>query len=163
MSTSFWKSKTEEISGLFDKAAKAEEPLTEEDKQQQFIEACQLGNIEKVNDYLEKRLQTYDQLPISYALYIASKHGQISIVDRLLHDEREDLCINGILLYTIAENYVEIVDLLLKDPRIDPSAFNNQAIRLAKSRGMIEMVNCLLQDPRTRIFSNKKAKKKRST
>jgi hypothetical protein len=172
MSTSFWKSQADEISRMFDKAsAQAEEIIKkfkaseaseaseaeeEEAEEQKFIRYCQLGNLERVNEYLENRHQTFDQLSISYALYIASINGEISIVDRLLQENtpnKEEFTYNEILLYTIAENYVEIVDLLLKDRRVDPSANNNFAICMAKSKGLTEMVQCLLQDPRTRIFT----------
>ena len=44
--------------------------------------------------------------------------------------------------------YVEIVKLLLQDPRVDPSDENNLAIRLASFYGYIEVVKLLSQDPR---------------
>ena len=163
----------EEIIKIF-KASEASETSKaeeEEDEQQKFIRYCQLGNLEKVNEYLETSLHY-----ISYALYVASTNGQISIVDRLLQSncvdppDKEIFTYNDILIYTISKNYVEIVDLLLKDPRVDPSVNNNQAIRIAKSNDQIEIVDLLIKDPRvdpssinkqqTRIFSNKKKLKK---
>jgi ankyrin repeat protein len=44
--------------------------------------------------------------------------------------------------------HVEVVKLLLNDPRVDPSAENNYAIRLASENGHVEAVKLLLNDPR---------------
>ena len=45
-------------------------------------------------------------------------------------------------------NQVEVVKLLLQDPRVDPSYQNNYAIILASENGHVEVVKLLLQDPR---------------
>jgi ankyrin repeat protein len=44
--------------------------------------------------------------------------------------------------------YVEVVKLLLNEPRVDPSADDNCAIRLASKNGHFEVVKLLLNDPR---------------
>jgi hypothetical protein len=44
--------------------------------------------------------------------------------------------------------HVEVVKLLLNDPRVDPSAYNNDAIRWASKYGHVEVVKLLLNDPR---------------
>ncbi len=41
-----------------------------------------------------------------------------------------------------------MVELLLKDPRVDPSSNNNYAIRKASKNGCVKMVGLLLQDSR---------------
>lgn len=46
------------------------------------------------------------------------------------------------------QGYVKIVKLLLKDPRVDPSDSDNNAICDAGYLGWTEMVRLLLQDPR---------------
>jgi ankyrin repeat protein len=43
---------------------------------------------------------------------------------------------------------VEVVKLLLNDPRVDPSAHDNYAIRWASRNGHVEVVKLLLNDPR---------------
>ena len=44
--------------------------------------------------------------------------------------------------------HTEIVSLLLADPRVDPSADDNFAVRWASRYGRIEVVSLLLADPR---------------
>jgi ankyrin repeat protein len=43
---------------------------------------------------------------------------------------------------------LEVVTLLLQDPRVDPSARNSDAIQWASYNGHLEIVTLLLQDPR---------------
>jgi hypothetical protein len=43
--------------------------------------------------------------------------------------------------------------LLLSDPRVDPSAKSNSAIREASQEGHFEIVKLLLSDPRVDPFS----------
>ena len=45
-------------------------------------------------------------------------------------------------------SYIEVVKLLLNDPLVDPSAYNNHAIRWASENGYTEIVKLLLNDPR---------------
>jgi hypothetical protein len=52
---------------------------------------------------------------------------------------------------------VELVDLLLQDPRVDPSADNNWAIRFASNNGHLSIVDRLLQDPRVDPSANDNA------
>jgi hypothetical protein len=47
------------------------------------------------------------------------------------------------LLTAIKLNHVEVVRLLLADPRTDPSAWNNYAIRLASENKHKEVVELL--------------------
>jgi hypothetical protein len=44
--------------------------------------------------------------------------------------------------------HVEVVKLLLGDPRVDPSADDNYAIRFASGKGHVDVVKLLLSDPR---------------
>ena len=46
--------------------------------------------------------------------------------------------------------HIEIVRLLLKDGRVDPSDLNNWAIREASIYGHTDIVKLLLDDPRVR-------------
>jgi ankyrin repeat protein len=56
--------------------------------------------------------------------------------------------------------YVNVVWSLLEDPRVDPTARNNEAIRMASENGHIEVVELLLEnnrvDPTTAIFNASK-------
>ncbi len=45
-------------------------------------------------------------------------------------------------------DHVEVVKLLLNDPRVDPSTDDNAAIRFASNYGRVEVVKLLVNDPR---------------
>ena len=46
------------------------------------------------------------------------------------------------------EGHLAVVDRLLQDPRVDPSDFNNDAVRLASEHGHHAVVERLKQDSR---------------
>ena len=48
----------------------------------------------------------------------------------------------------------EVVELLLENPRVDPSAEDNYAIRKASQAGEVEVVKLLLKDPRVDPSAN---------
>ena len=43
---------------------------------------------------------------------------------------------------------IKMVELLLQDPRVEPSVRNNEAILLATCYGHVKMIELLFQDPR---------------
>jgi hypothetical protein len=47
--------------------------------------------------------------------------------------------------------HLAVVELLLQEPRVDPSASDNKAIKTANHRGFQAVVARLLQDPRCSI------------
>ncbi len=49
----------------------------------------------------------------------------------------------------LSNGRTEVVKLLLADPRVDPSAKDNEAIQLASEYGYAESVKLLLADPRS--------------
>ena len=51
------------------------------------------------------------------------------------------------------DGHLEVVKLLLKDPRVDPSAQDNCAIRWASDDEHLEVVELLLKDPRVQVKS----------
>jgi len=55
---------------------------------------------------------------------------------------------NYAIRYASHMGYIEIVKLLLSDPRVNPSTFNNEAIRWASINGHNEVIKLLLSDPR---------------
>jgi hypothetical protein len=58
-------------------------------------------------------------------------------------------------LYTAIRNdNLELVERLLKDSCVDPSADNNYAIRLASEKGHLAVVDRLLQDSRVNPSDN---------
>ena len=52
------------------------------------------------------------------------------------------------LIWSIQHNKIECLKLLIQDPRVDPSANDNFAIRNASAHGHTECVKLLLQDSR---------------
>jgi ankyrin repeat protein len=87
---------------------------------------------------------TFDQLRD------AAKSGHLSIVERLLQDEKVDPSAdnNDAITWASVLGHLAVVERLLQDPRVDPSAQNNGAIQLASINGHLAVVNLLLEDPR---------------
>ena len=56
--------------------------------------------------------------------------------------------------------HLEVVKVLLADPRVDPSVWNNYAIRLASENGHLEVVKELLKNKRVREKLSPKLKEK---
>jgi ankyrin repeat protein len=51
-------------------------------------------------------------------------------------------------IHAISRTNIEIINRLLEENRVDPSADNNKAIRIASQKGHLDIVNRLLEDPR---------------
>ena len=64
------------------------------------------------------------------------------VINPLLHRQENPL------IWAVENNKLECVSSLLKDPRVDPSEKDNQAIRYASLYGHTEIVRLLLQHPR---------------
>jgi len=58
------------------------------------------------------------------------------------------------LRHAVDNGYTEVIDLLLTDSSIDPSAYSNYSIMEASVRGYIEIVKLLLADPRVNPSMN---------
>ena len=82
-------------------------------------------------------------------IYNACRDGNIAVVKRLLF-LLADPSANGNWAIQLASKHghLEIVKLLLDDPRVDPSTSDNLAIRCASHNGHTEVVKLLLEDPR---------------
>jgi len=52
------------------------------------------------------------------------------------------------LINAIKNDYLEVVELLLKDDRVDPTTDDNYTIRLASRNGHVEVVELLLETPK---------------
>ena len=55
---------------------------------------------------------------------------------------------NRDLIKAAQNGHLDIVERLLKDPRVDPADYDNDAIRWAAENGHIDVVERLLKDPR---------------
>src|SRR5690349_20633392 len=51
-------------------------------------------------------------------------------------------------LYADEQRFTEITIDLLKNPKVDPSDCNNDAIKYASARGYLDIVKILMRDPR---------------
>ena len=128
MSTIFWKSLTGEISQLFEEQKIQEIQETEESDNEEsdnLYRACGTGNVEMVNRCIENGID-----PSSYnnaAIRIACEGGYIDMSE---------------------EDYIDVINRLLQDKRVDPSAESNSAIKNAIKYGKISVVDLLLQDKR---------------
>ncbi len=80
------------------------------------------------------------------ALRHATTNNNICVVELLLNDKRiEPVVWNFDLMHIVCvEGYVDIFKLLLSNNKIEPG----HCIRYAAYGGFLEIVNCLLQDPR---------------
>ena len=88
-----------------------------------------------------------------YFFTAVCKRGCTEIVRLLLADPRSDFffesSVSGYGLGFAAESgHLVIVELLLRDSRANPGAFNNFAVRVAADCGHLEVIRALLQDPR---------------
>lgn len=83
------------------------------------------------------------------ALRHATTNNNIRVVELLLKDKRIEP--GHCIRYAAYGGFLEIVNCLLQDPRVDPSADNNIAIRYATERNHIEIVKLLLEDSRVGV------------
>jgi len=73
-------------------------------------------------------------------------NNQIELVSMLL-EKGVDPSIGNALHIATTNNYIELVKILLSDPRVDPSVYNNLNIRQSASYGHAEIVEMLLKHP----------------
>jgi ankyrin repeat protein len=75
-------------------------------------------------------------------------HGHTEVVRELLRRVDPSVHENLALLWASFNGHVEVVQLLLQDPRVNPAAQKNAPIRHASYHGYAEVVRVLLKDPR---------------
>lgn len=105
-------------------------------------------------DIIEPLIQNQQIGPqlINQALIDVSDAGRVDIVDALLQDKRIDP--NAVVDKTTAlgrasmHEWEPIIERLLLDPRVNPSANENEAFELASINGRLNIVNRLLQNPK---------------
>ena len=111
-----------------------------------FVVACRLGN-HKLLDYI---LRVHDN-----KLQISEITAGIKLTcDPYIKKRLESLTnlqcseCSETIQEASKNGHIQVVERLLQDPRVDPSAGNNYAIRMASHRDHIHVVERLLQDPR---------------
>ena len=120
-----------------------------------FLDACCIGDVKTVSMLIWQA----DPSELEGLVGFASANGHTEMVRFLLNSSRiKTSHINALVDPSENDNwairiasqngYVEIVRLLLADPRVDPFATNNWAIRYASENGHIEVVRLLLEDSR---------------
>jgi hypothetical protein len=109
-----------------------------------------MGNVGKVEEMLAD--PNFDPSENDCrALGTASGFNQLVILNLLLMNPRSYPSAESVnRAFNIAcwEGHIEIVNRLLQDERVNPSARNNRAIITAHSRGHQAVVDRLRQDPR---------------
>ena len=107
--------------------------------------ACVSRNVEVMNRLLQDpRIQLSTQE--NRAIEFAADCGHVDIVKRLLQSQTIDP--SEALESACRQGHYELFDLLMKDPRTDPTVTNNAAIVSASYNGHIKMVKRLLENPR---------------
>ena len=95
------------------------------------------GLLEQHDEGVPVVVNSLPQTPIEYNRLFALERYQEQI-------DKPEFAI----YYKFSDNDVSLLDLLLQDPRVDPSMGDNQAIREASGKGHLAVVDRLLQDPR---------------
>ena len=144
--------------------------------QDELFDSCANGNLAKLEDLISNHLTSPGDGG-NMCLLVAIKNGHVNIVERLLNDERISITGNNLYIFQalIARNQLDMikillprvppefsnfalkeacrlgrlkmVELLLQDPRVDPSARSNRAIRIASQNGFSRIVERLLKEP----------------
>jgi len=93
-------------------------------------------------------LEQERSFPVQSDILVYALHsGCVDFVELLLSKKIGQLN-DRVIVIACKKQYVKIVQLLLDDPRIDPSVNNNFVIMWASQYGHIEVVKTLLADPR---------------
>jgi hypothetical protein len=112
----------------------------------------QLGNEQKII-YLLHMFPHIDLTDnISYIIRAACHNGLVYVVDKLYQDyaDRFDptVCEHYAFRISCEIGCIANVRTLLQDPRTDPSAYNNEAIKTARNKGFYDIVELIRQDKR---------------
>lgn len=79
----------------------------------------------------------------------AIKKNNYVKIETMLNNPSFDPVINNYGIRKASkEGYIEIVKVLLSNPKVDPSVNNNEAIQMASNNGHVEIIKLLLNDPR---------------
>jgi hypothetical protein len=118
-------------------------------EQQALRLACEQGRTEVVkllfNDPRVKPLNQNERLGV---LYTACRNGDLEIVRLLLPYSNPSIFGQAPLRVACSKGHTPVVQLLLTDPRVDPSAECQEAIIVASQEGREDLIELLLNDPR---------------
>jgi hypothetical protein len=84
---------------------------------------------------------------INRMLYAAAEHGHVALVERVLRRDARAHCQFALAGFACG-GFVDAIDRILQDARVDPSANDNCAVALAASKGHHAVVARLLRDER---------------
>jgi ankyrin repeat protein len=82
------------------------------------------------------------------AIYKATLRGHERVLDLLLSDHRINISEKNYIGIASEYGRFQVVAMLLRDKRIDPSVQDNYAIRFASANGHKDVVELLLRDKR---------------
>lgn len=105
----------------------------------------ELGSASAVETLLKD--STISKEDLNFALLKSCYYGHENVVKILLNDCRSDPE-SYLLTFAIQGNQPKIVELLLKNNKINPNYMNNYAVKLAIIYGNLEIVKILLKDKR---------------
>jgi hypothetical protein len=81
-------------------------------------------------------------------------HRMIMVSEETKKEQEESPNPMDAFMDAVRKENLELVNRLLQDPRVDPSADDNCAIQSASTNGYLAVVNRLLQDPRVDPSAN---------
>ena len=115
--------------------------------------ACNTGNVKVLQFCLDHKIGKDDDY--NTCLGDACSHGYITIVKKLLESSKVDPSVgyNDALYRAIKSKNAEIVDLLLRDSRVDAGARDGGIIKLAEKMDLWIMVEKLRNSIETTTFS----------
>ena len=116
-----------------------------------LVVASERGHMSVV-DILLKDPRVDPGIQYSAIIKIAARQGNYLLVKALLKDHRVNPNSYGkfkpALIGALEHRHMHVVDILLKDPRVDPSIQNNDAIQIAAEKRNIPAIRILLKDSR---------------
>jgi len=118
-----------------------------------FEKQCEKGNISLVSALLQNKDFTVEAM--TDGLCAAAKHNQLAVARLLLNDKRSNpSCEDNYPLCKASENgYVEMVKLLLADPRLElRETLDDYSLGWAARNNHVEIVKLLLEDGRIHPF-----------
>lgn len=114
-----------------------------------FIDACKRGSVGEVERYLKMFDHSLIVQPIiDDGFECACTSGHTKVVSILLEHMFDPEKINNGFIFASCHGRLQVVKLLLTDPRVDPTCDNNEAIIYASAYGYKKTVRVLLADPR---------------
>ena len=134
---------------------KVEYLLSQSDPQNVLYYAVIYGDVDTVDELLKRGvdpnfsiIEHEGTLELSLFKW-ALRSGHVSVIDRLLQDDRIDPTVddNSAIRNAIVDGNLDIMKSLFRNPKVKKSFSVNEAISIASYNGKIDVLNDLLQDP----------------